>query len=55
MRARLKWPERPSDLWPMAIFVGLGLWAFGPMVATLVHVSQHGGVFTGVNGGDLFD
>ncbi len=31
------------------------LWAFGPLVATLAWVSSHGGVFTGVNGQDLFD
>jgi hypothetical protein len=38
-----------------AIFGVLAIWAFAPLVAVLVYVSQHGGVVTGVNGGDYFD
>jgi len=37
------------------IFAGAALWAFAPLAASLVFVSRHGRVFTGVNSGDLFD
>ena len=51
----LGWPVRPFDRWPAVIFGALALWAFAPLTVTLLFVAQHGGVFTGVNGGDLFD
>jgi hypothetical protein len=46
---------RRGDVSQRAILGLLALWAFAPLVASLAYVSQHGGVFTGVNGGDLFD
>jgi hypothetical protein len=37
------------------IFVLLGVWAFGPLVAVLIYVGHHGGVLTGANGTEAFD
>jgi hypothetical protein len=39
----------------VALLALAGAWAFGPLVAAIVHVAVHGGVLTGVNGSDYFD
>jgi hypothetical protein len=33
----------------------LAAWTFAPLIVTLVYISRHGGVLTGVNGADFFD
>jgi hypothetical protein len=38
-----------------AIFAVLAIWAFAPLVATVIHVAAHGGVLTGPYGSDFFD
>ncbi len=38
-----------------AIFAVLAIWAFAPLVATVIHVAVHGGVLTGPYGSDFFD
>lgn len=54
-------PERRSrrvlglSAWEAAILFVLGVWAFAPLVLALIFVWRHGGVLTGVNGGDFFD
>lgn len=45
-----------SLLQPHALVVALiAVWAFAPLVAVLVHVARHGGLFLGTNGTDYFD